>query len=198
MLPPLEQRAGGITWACHPPRCGRESRTQVTEGHERGRATRGCELRTRRHDAMRKGTRVGRYETNPMLTYKDRKREKHESTHGTSNACQNIPSDETPNNQRRKHASPSTPRPWMTSKPIGTACLANIFCISDPIPMDTGKGHRPRVCNASKTKSASLHEMPYNDQSFFSLNHYFLYHTQPAICEAKKLALGLVSFHRPS
>lgn len=43
MLPPLEQRVGGITWACHPPRRGRESRTHVTEGHERGRATRGCE-----------------------------------------------------------------------------------------------------------------------------------------------------------
>lgn len=92
---------------------------------------------------------MGVFETNPTLTYKERKREKHESTRVISNACQNTPSDKTLDNHRRKHASPSNPRPWMTSKPIGAACHANTFYIFDPLAMDMGKGHRPRVCNAS-------------------------------------------------
>lgn len=46
MLPPLEQRAGGITWGCHPPRRWRESKAHVTEGHLSGRTKRGCEPRT--------------------------------------------------------------------------------------------------------------------------------------------------------
>lgn len=61
--------------------------------------------------------------------------------------------------------------------PIVTACFAIIFYISDPLAMHMGKGHCTRVCNASKTGSASSHAMPYNYQRFFLLNHYFLYYT---------------------
>lgn len=57
---------------------------------------------------MRKETRVGVFETNPMQVQKERKREKHESTRGTSNACQNISSDEILDNHLREHASIST------------------------------------------------------------------------------------------
>ena len=116
---------------------------------------------------MRKETRVGTSETNPMQVQEERIREKHESTCMTANECRNVRSDKTIDIHLRKHASPSTPQPSMTSMPTRTARFASIYFISDPLAMHKGKGHRPRIGNASKTKSALSHGMPYNFQSFF-------------------------------